>query len=1054
MSAEKWVGRDGWVHAVAAGLMTVFLLIDAVTPLGYANWSLYLLCVGLMLFQSQPVAPLVIATLCTVLIAIGSFIAPDGSFETIAIINRVIGTLMLWALAFPVWQVLQNRQRLARSSWIQGGETRVGMSLAGDLTPPQVAAEASRTLCEVTGASVAAFYRLDGDRLKFKNGYGLDSSAMPAFLPADDGLLGEVVRSKSARLIEQVPAGHLKLSSGLGSSDVGWLLAAPLTVDGRVNGVIEVGGFGRLADADRDRELLARVGAIAGTALQAALYRERLEGLLEETRRQAEALQAQQEELRVSNEELEEQSRVLRESQAELEVRQVELERTNVQLEEQKEALERQKRYLVDAQRELKNKADELEQASRYKSEFLANMSHELRTPLNSSLILAKLLGDNREGTLTPEQVRYAHAIHASNNDLLTLINDILDLSKIEAGHADLQAAPMAVDTLLDRLRTVFEPMAAQKGLQFVASATEDAPGMLVNDTTRVQQVLKNLLANAVKFTAAGEVSLQVRGAGDGWVEFAVRDTGLGIPREQQEVIFEAFRQADGSTSRRYGGTGLGLSISRELVQRMGGEIVVDSEPGRGSTFTVRIPVVLPESADAVPPEADGSAATPAHQPPATPVPLFTPPPARSMASASAAHAAPLANGAAPRRQAAVTDDRDALRRKNRLILVVEDDAMFASVMVDLAHELDFDCVVAGDAAEALQLVRELRPIGLLLDIGLPDQSGLAVLERLKRDPATRHIPIHVVSSHERLHNALELGAVGFLQKPATREALVEAITRLQDKLSNPVRRVLIVEDDVPLRDSLSKLLGGAQIEVDAVGTVAAALDALRSSSYDCMVTDLALPDASGYDLLERMAQGPEYAFPPVIVYTGRALSRDEEQRLRRYSHSIIVKGARSPERLLDEVTLFLHSVETQLPPEHRRMLERARSRDTVLDGRRILIAEDDVRNIFALSSVFEPLGAKLDIARNGVEALQVLEREGDVDLVLMDVMMPEMDGLTAMRRIREQRRHANLPIIALTAKAMAKDREQCLEAGANDYLAKPLDIDKLVSLCRVWMPK
>ncbi|MBF9173412.1 response regulator, partial [Xanthomonas campestris pv. campestris] len=548
---------------------------------------------------------------------------------------------------------------------------------------------------------------------------------------------------------------------------------------------------------------------------------------------------------------------------------------------------------------------------------------------------------------------------------------------------------------------------------------------------------------NAIKFTEHGQVSLAVQSHGNGRVRFVVCDTGIGIAREQSEVIFEAFRQADGSTRRRYGGTGLGLSISRDLALRMGGSISVDSEPGRSSCFTLELPV------DGAPADAAAPAAAPATHLAPTPrsdtTQLFA---ARTSAVISAAPVTTPASNAAPSVRA--EDDRDQRTRPGRLILAVEDETRFAQALVDLAHELDFDCVVAPNAEEALRLAAELRPSGILLDIGLPDASGLSVLERLKRDPATRHIPVHVVSALERSQIALELGAVGYLIKPATRELLAGAIRQLEETNARALRRLLIVEDDSALRANLELLLARDQLEIVAVGTIAEAMDQLGSATFDCMVTDLALPDGSGYDLLERMAGNDAVAFPPVIVYTGRALTRDEEQRLRRYSKSIIIKGVRSPERLLDEVTLFLHSVEASLPSDQQRLLREARRRDAVLDGATVLLAEDDVRNIFALSSVLEPLGVTLQIARNGREALEHLAKH-EVDLVLMDIMMPEMDGITAMRQIRANRQWQDLPIIALTAKAMADDREHCLQAGANDYIAKPIDVDKLVSLCRVW---
>jgi CheY-like chemotaxis protein len=572
----------------------------------------------------------------------------------------------------------------------------------------------------------------------------------------------------------------------------------------------------------------------------------------------------------------------------------------------------------------------------------------------------------------------------------------------------------------------------------------DNLPTAVMTDTTRLQQVLKNLLSNAFKFTSHGQVELTISLVNSGWTHdhpnlvhadavlaFSVRDTGVGIPSDKLQLIFEAFQQADGSTARKYGGTGLGLSISRDLASRMGGSISVSSEPGRGSCFILDLPLAA-GTATAAPMAAPDVRPAPAARP-AAPAPLF-----------GSAHGTSAATQS-PR----VVDDRGRRSRAGRMILVVEDDVVFAEALVGMAHELDFDCVVAQTAEEALALAAELRPNGVLLDIGLPDVSGLSVLERLKRDPATRHIPVHVVSGLERSQVAMELGAIGYVIKPATRERLVEAIQQLEATSERDVRRLLIVEDDSALRSNLQLLLGRDQLEITAVGTLAEAKAELADSTFDCMVTDLALPDGTGYDLLEHMAGNEAVAFPPVIVYTGRALTRDEEQRLRRYSKSIIIKGARSPERLLDEVTLFLHSVEASLPSDQQRLLREARRRDAVLDGRTVLLAEDDVRNIFALSSVLEPLGVKLEIARNGREALDKLGP--DIDLVLMDIMMPEMDGLTAMREIRRDNRWRDLPIIALTAKAMPDDREHCLQAGANDYIAKPIDVDKLVSLCRVW---
>ena len=722
----------------------------------------------------------------------------------------------------------------------------------------------------------------------------------------------------------------------------------------------------------------------------------------------------------------------MKESQSRLEQQQVELEQSNSQLEEQTQLLENQKDDLSRAKSELEMQAAIVEQASRYKSDFLANMSHELRTPLNSSLILAKLLADNREGNLTSEQVKYAQTIQSAGNDLLTLINDVLDLAKVEAGRMDLNAEPFPVADLVESLSGMFEPMARNKGLTLKTSIDSDAPATVEADRRRLEQVLKNLLSNAVKFTERGEVSFEIHSAPNNCIGFSVRDTGIGIAENQQSIIFEPFRQADGTTDRKYGGTGLGLSISRELVRLMGGSIQLTSKPGTGSVFTV----ILPRKV-----ETEKRTVT------------------RRLAPSSPESA--VAGKAVPPqpKRSQIPDDRGHLKGSGYTILIVEDDGSFAQILLDLAHELNFQALIAATAEEALSLAQQFKPSALVLDIGLPDNSGMFVLERLKADSRTRHVPVHVVSGSDYATPAMAMGAVGYMLKPVKREQLIEAFQKLEHKLTQKLRRVLVVEDDPVQLDSLRKLLGSRDVETAGVQTAADCLEKLKDSTFNCMVLDLSLPDASGFSLLETLSAEESYSFPPVIIYTGRELSAEEEQRLRKYSKSIIIKGAKSPERLLDEVTLFLHQVVSDLPAEQQRMLEHVRNREAALEGKRILIAEDDVRNIFALTSLLEPKGVKVQIARNGREALQALEKMGKdpaqrIDLVLMDIMMPEMNGLTAMREIRKNFEWESLPIIALTAKAMRDDQEQCIQAGANDYLAKPLDVEKLLSLIRVWMPR
>ncbi|HZO21010.1 MAG TPA: response regulator, partial [Steroidobacteraceae bacterium] len=736
-----------------------------------------------------------------------------------------------------------------------------------------------------------------------------------------------------------------------------------------------------------------------------------------------------------------------KESQAQLEAQQAELEQSNAQLEEQAHLLARQRDELATAQSVLAQRAADLERANQYKSEFLANMSHELRTPLNSSLILAKILADNRGANLTAEQVKYAQTISSAGHDLLAIINDILDLSKIEAGKVELTPETVLVARVTEPLLKTFQPVAQSKGLAFRIEAAPGAPDRLETDAQRLGQILRNLLSNAFKFTERGDVGLRVDSGPDGTIRFVVIDTGIGMSEHQKGIIFDAFRQADGSTHRRYGGTGLGLTISRDLARLLGGEVEVESEVGKGSTFTLTLPLAF---SGPVGLPATAASRTSAERPPT-----------RSLALGSDGSEAPRAAPASASHPVSrqVEDDSERIKPDARLILIVEDDPAFATILRDLAHEQGFQCIVRYTGADALAAVATYQPKAILLDMNLPDTSGLGILDQLKRDPRMRHIPVHIVSVSDRSQEALAMGAIGYALKPARREQLIEALQRLEAKFSQGMRHVLVVEDDVRQSESIRELLQNGAVQISTAGNAGDALKQLRTTTFDCVVMDLNLPDYSGYQLLRQMAEQEEVAFPPVIVYTGRSLSSEEEQELRRFSRSIIVKDARSPERLLDEVTLFLHQVEATLPLERQRMLQAARDRDAALEQRRILVVEDDVRNIFALSSLLEPKGASIEIARNGREAIEALTRSSlpggsAIDLVLMDIMMPEMDGLTATRVIRERPEWQKLPIIALTAKAMKDDQEKCLAAGANDYIAKPLDVEKLLSLVRVWMPK
>jgi CheY-like chemotaxis protein len=943
------------------------------------------------------------------------------------LLTGLLGVTLSVFVAFLVRRASSDSQK---QEWLQTGQVGVAAAMFGDLRLDRLGEGIVEYLSRYLDAHVAVLYVKEGADLRLLATSGVpEGSAVPTHIRSDDGLVGQAVKNSRPVLIRDVPEGFITVGSALSHGTPRNLIVSPATSDGAVNAVIELGFIHPIPTLAL--ELLALVSSPVGMAIRSALDRQTVQNLLEETQTQAEELHSQSEELRVSNEELEEQSRALKESQVRLEQQQAELEQINAHLEEQSQILETQRDDLNRTKEDLEAQAKELERAGRYKSDFLANMSHELRTPLNSSLILAKLLADNREGNLTDDQVKYAQTIQAAGNDLLALIGDILDLSKIESGYMELQIHSLPLEELVAGLTRTFEPIAAQRSLSFNARIAPGTPGTVETDAQRLEQVLKNLLSNALKFTEQGEVNLEVHQAGSGLIAFSVRDTGIGIAREQHAMVFEAFRQADGTTNRKYGGTGLGLSIAREFAHLLGGEITMSSEPGKGSTFTLTIPELLV------------AADTPA------PLPIPAPRPARS--------------GGVPKNNpppvaASSPDDRESLAATARTLLVVEDDEPFARILYDLAHEHGFQCLLATSAEAGLALARQFVPSAVLLDIGLPDHSGLSVLDRLKHDPLTRHIPVHVVSGADYELTALTLGAIGYMLKPVKREDIIQAFEMLEAKLTQRLRRVLVVEDDPTQLESMRLLLGSREVETVGVASAGECLSTLRGSTFDCMVLDLSLPDASGFSLLESLSQDENYSFPPVIVYTGRDLTAKEEQQLRRYSRSIIVKGARSPERLLDEVTLFLHQVVAELPVDKQRLIEIAKHRDAALEDRRILIVEDDVRNIFALSSILEPRGAKVEIARNGKEALELLARtyqdsRQSIDLVLMDIMMPEMDGFTAMREIRKRPEWRKLPIIALTAKAMKNDQEQCLEAGANDYIAKPLDVEKLLSLIRVWMP-
>ena len=891
-------------------------------------------------------------------------------------------------------------------SWGRERLVRLIGATRGDANTEILGRRLLEEMVDATGAEIGAFYVQEEGRWSRIADYALSESA-PKEVPYGRGLLGEVASGTKYRRVTKLPTDYLWVTSGTGSGPAAEVAIVPCHHEEEVLAVLELAFLRPIAEqADL---LLTQAGESMGVAMAVALKRGRLRSLLVESRRQAEALQQQQEELRVTNEELSTQSEALRAAHAQLEERKEELEVSNSNLVKQRDELR-------EAQRKLEQHALELRRANRYKSEFLASMSHELRTPLNSSLILSQILAENRTGNLTAEQVRFAETIHASGRDLLSLINDVLDLSKIEAGAIELTYAETTVADLVRPIVRITDPIARDRGLELSVDLQHFADANVCTDVQRVQQILKNLLSNACKFTIEGGVTLSTH-VREGVLEILVRDTGVGIAVDQLEAIFEPFRQGDATTNRRFSGTGLGLSISRDFARRLGGDVTVESTPGVGSCFRLAIPVKPPEGSQVLR-EADSAPAETVDEPESLDLPPSGPPATRP------------------------------------LVLVLQDDPRLSDTVSDVARSLNFDCMVANDAEKALRLARRYRPSAIVLDATGGGEARLADLEKLKQADETAQVPVHIIGKSDSGREALSRAAVGYLQKPVDLDALKKALLGLVERAQSP-RRILIVEDDPTHRDALHRLLNLPDVEIVSVGTVAAALDVVRRTSFVCIVTDLVLPDASGHELLRKLASEEEYAFPNVIVYTGKPLAPEEEQELMRYSDSIIVKGARSPERLLDEVMLFLHQVESTLVPARQQQNLRPRSSEGAFQGKRVLLAEDDVRNVFALTSVLERLGVELVVARNGREAVDCLARGTQVDLVLMDIMMPEMDGLEATRKIRELGGAiARIPVIALTAKAMRNDREACIKAGANDYNTKPIDVDKLLSLMQVWMSR
>ncbi|HEX8103278.1 MAG TPA: HAMP domain-containing protein [Solirubrobacteraceae bacterium] len=986
------------------------------------------------------------------------------------------------------------KTNLARISGLMQGQRdlqAVSRLIMSELTPTVSAQHGAFFLAEGAngdGVATPVGGATDDYRLRLIASYGYrERKGLSNVFHPGESLVGQAALEKTPILITEAPGDYIRIGSGLGEAAPVNIMVLPIVFEDQVLAVIELASFRAFSEVNQTflEQLVESLGVVLNTITATMRTEELLEqsqSLAHELQSQSEELQAQQEELKRSNQELESQARSLKASEELLQAQQEELRQTNDELEEKaaqlaerNQSIELKNTEIEKARITLEERAAQLALSSKYKSEFLANMSHELRTPLNSLLILAKLLSENPEGNLTPKQREFAQTIHGAGSDLLALINDILDLSKVEAGKMDVNPTEVPLARVVEELRRGFSVIAAEKGLRFEVAIDEAAPATVYTDDQRLQQVMKNLLSNAFKFTDDGAVTLSVAPVAEG-LAFSVSDTGIGIAEDKLRVIFEAFQQADGTTSRKYGGTGLGLTISREIARLLGGELRVDSEAGAGSTFTIVIPLRysgegldLPEDGDgngrvgitgqispAPLPAAYGNGHGAAHAVPAAleaGVTTVAPP---QMSGAAAALADRLDPEIAE--QHTVADDRDSLEQGDRVLLIIEDDPDFARIVLDTARERGFKGVVALRGDSGLALAHRLVPDAIVLDVELPGTDGLDVLDHLKGHPDTRHVPVHVISGHDHRRHAMRAGAVAYLEKPVTHEALGGALGEIAAFVDRDVRSILLVEDDETARHAIGELIGaGDDVDVTCVATSEEAIAELESGRFDCVVLDLNLPsegegEGSGFELLERLGSDGRWADLPVIVHTGRALSREEETRLRRHAESIIVKDVHSPERLLDETSLFLHRVEARLPADKRRMLEQLHDSDATLQGKRILIVDDDVRNVFALTNALEVRGMEVLFAENGADGIALLDENPDVDLVLMDVMMPGMDGYEAMGRIRQDERFTALPMIALTAKAMKGDREKSIAAGASDYITKPVETDQLLSLMRVWL--
>ena len=954
----------------------------------------------------------------------------------------------------------------AQKNWVKNGLNQLNDTIRGDHDVQTLAKRVVTFLSKYMEAQVGVFYLSDETRkvVQLIASYAFSHRKSPQnTVKVGEGIVGQAAYEKEIILLTDLPHDYMAIDSALGDTTARHVIIVPFLYEDDLIGVMEFATYRKFRE--REQEFLKTVAEPIAVAFNSVQSNYKIKFLLQESKRQSQTLQTQQNELRKANQVLEKQTKALRKSESKLRTQQEELQAANEELEEKTQYLQQQKleiskknKDLEQIRSDLETKAKELEITGKYKSEFLANMSHELRTPLNSLLILAQSLTEDTENNLTEDQHKSAEIIYKSGNDLLNLINDILDLSKIESGKLRLSFETFRFSEIVQNIEYTFGHMAQEKKLALNFDIAKELPEFLKTDRQRLEQIVKNLLSNAIKFTSEGSVTVQFfrptsevdlsqsKLNPEDSFGMAVIDTGIGIPENKSLLIFEAFQQADGSTSRQYGGTGLGLSISKELSRLLGGEIQLKSETGKGSTFTVYLPLEKSNNVNLnklpLPNESSFVAKKEFHFP-------------KTIRSTSLkTPEKPLQKSLQKSTVGQIKDDRSQITANDLVILIIEDDTNFAQILQRQCRTKGFKSIVTSSGEEGLSLANKYTPSAIILDIRLPDISGWEVLERLKETPQHRHIPIHMMSGEEARQDALQKGAIGFLNKPVRKTDLDRAFGKIKNVVHKTIKDLLLIEDDPNLRLSVKKLIGENDLQITDAATGKEAFEKLSQYQFDCVVLDLGLPDMTGFELIEKLEKTRDIHIPPIIVYTGREISREEENRLREYADSIIIKGVKSEDRLLDETALFLHRIIENMPQDKRKIIQKLYDKDEIFRGKKLLLVDDDMRNVFALSRVLREKEMNILKAENGEKALKILTQNPDINLVLMDIMMPVMDGYEAMTKIREMALFKELPVIALTAKAMKEDRQKCLEAGASDYLTKPVDTERLLSTMRVWLYK